>query len=139
MKKLTLTAVSTIICSLSIAATIAAPSFAQPPANKAALTGNNPQAQLVEQLKITKDQQVKLSKVEQTAKQKIFGVLTPDQKDQVRLDMKQGKSSSLKFTTEQQTQLKAIQTVAVAERDAILTPDQKQKLEQFRKQYMRQS
>jgi Spy/CpxP family protein refolding chaperone len=139
MKKLTLTAVSTLICSLSIAATIITPSFAQSPANKAAPTGNNPQAQLVEQLKITQEQKTKLAKVENTAKQKIFGVLTPEQQEQVRLDMKQGKSSSLKFTTEQQAKLKEIQTVAVAQRDAILTTEQKQKLQQFRKQYMRQS
>ncbi|WP_310424703.1 hypothetical protein [Chamaesiphon sp. VAR_48_metabat_135_sub] len=139
MKKLTLTAVSIIICSLSIAATIAAPSLAQSSANKAAPAGNNPQAQLVEQLKITQDQQTKLAKVEKTAKQKIFGVLTPAQQEQVRLDMKQGKPSSLKFTSEQQTKLKEIQTVAVAQRDAILTFEQKQKLQQLRKQYMRQS
>jgi Spy/CpxP family protein refolding chaperone len=144
MKKSTLTAVSTVICSLSIAATIIVPSFCQqataaPVANQPAATGANPQAQLIEQLKITKTQQVKLAKVEQTVKQKIFEVLTPEQKEQVRMDMKQGKSSSLKFTAEQQTQVKAIQTVAVSERDAILTSEQKQKLQQIRKQYTGQS
>ena len=147
MRKLTLTA-STAILALSIAATVAAPSFAQqpttttPPATKAAPApapapapaGTNAPPS-IEELKLTKDQQTKLVKLQQSVMQKKLAVLTPSQKEQVGIAMKQGKSPSLTLTVEQQNQLKAIQIAAIAQQDAILTPEQKQKLLKINQQY----
>ncbi len=152
MKKLTLTAVSTAICSLSIAASVVAPGFAQQPttatpaskttptttpttpASKAAPANTNTQSQPIDQLKLTKEQQAKLVKLQQTVMQKKIAVLTPSQKEQVRLAAQQGKSPTLTLTTEQQNQLKAIYTAALAQQDAILTPEQKRKLQEINKQ-----
>jgi Spy/CpxP family protein refolding chaperone len=159
MKKLNLTALSTAICSLSIAVSVAAPSFAQPqpgtmttpatqpapaganppttpgtaaPATKTAPAGTSPQAQpIVEQLKLTKEQQAKLAKLERTVTQKQMSVLTPTQKEQAQ----QGKAANITLTVDQQNQLKAIVTAALAQRDAILTPEQKQKLQEMNKQF----
>lgn len=151
MRKLTLTA-STAILALSIAATVAAPSFAQqpttttPPATKAAPAtapapagttapaGTNAPPS-IEELKLTKDQQTKLVKLQQSVMQKKLAVLTPSQKEQVGIAMKQGKSPSLTLTVEQQNQLKAIQIAAIAQQDAILTSEQKQKLLKINQQY----
>jgi periplasmic protein CpxP/Spy len=135
MKKFTLTAVSTAICALSIAATAIAPSFAQQqPTGKAAPALNNDRAQTIEQLKLSNEQKTKLAQLEQSTRQKMIGILTPKQKEQVRLDVQQGKSSKLTLTLDQQNQLRAIQTSVLAQRDAILTPEQKQKLQQLTKQ-----
>jgi len=144
MKKLTLTAVSTAILSLSIAATVATPSFAQQkpttttsPADKVAPApaGTNAQPPSIDELKLTNEQQTKLVKLQETVMQKRISVLTPSQQEQVRLAMKEGKSPNLTLTLEQQNQLKAIQTAAIAQQDAILTPAQKQKLQEINKQY----
>ena len=146
MKKLTLT-VPTAILALSIAATVAAPSFAQqpttttPPATKAAPApatapaGTNAQPPSIDELKLTKEQQTKLVKLQETVMQKRISVLTPSQQEQVRLAMKEGKSPSLTLTLDQQNQLKAIQTAAIAQQEAILTPAQNQKLQEINKQY----
>jgi Spy/CpxP family protein refolding chaperone len=157
MKKFTLTTVSTAICTLSIATIFAAPSFAQqpttttPPANKTAPaatpTGTNAQPsgtnaqpsstnaqQAIEQLKLTKDQQIKLAKLKQSVIKKNIAVLTPSQKEQLRLATEQGKAPTLTLTVEQQTQLKAIQTAAIAEQNKILTPEQQSKLQEINKQ-----
>ena len=144
MKKLTLTAVSTAILSLSIAANVATPSFAQQkpttttsPAGKVAPApaGTNAQPPSIDELKLTKEQQTKLVKLQETVMQKRISVLTPSQQEQVRLAVKEGKSPSLTLTVDQQNQLKAIQTAAIAQQDAILTPAQKQKLQEINKQY----
>ena len=143
MRKLTLTALSTAICALSISATVVTPSFAQPTTapstSKTPPAATNTQSQLIEQLKLSKDQQTQLAKLEQTVSKKAIALLTPSQKEQIRLAMQQGKAPNLTLTAEQQMQLKAIQTAALSQRDAILTPEQKQKLQQLRKQYTRQS
>ena len=144
MKKLTLTAVSTAILSLSIVATVATPSFAQQkpttttsPAGKVAPApaGTNAQPPSIEELKLTKEQQTKLVKLQQSVMQKKLAVLTPSQKEQVGIAMKQGKSPSLTLTLDQQNQLKAIQIAAIAQQDAILTPEQKLKLQKINQQY----
>jgi hypothetical protein len=153
MKKLTLTAVSTAMLAVAIGANMA-PSFAQsqpttttPPATKVAPapagTTNAPaptgtptaQPPSIEQLKLTKDQQLKLSKLQQTVMQKKIAVLTPSQQQQVRTAMQQGKSPTLTLTVDQQNQLKAIQTAALAQQDAILTPEQRLKVQEMNKQY----
>lgn len=146
MKKLTLTALSTAICSLSLAAISIAPSFAQAtktpvapktttaPANTNSSSSGNSQAQAVEQLKLTKDQQAKLVKLQQTVMQKKIAVLNPTQKQQLQQAMKEGKNPSLTLTPEQQTQLKAIQSAAIAEQNKILTPEQQSKLQEMNKQ-----
>lgn len=139
MKKITLTALSTVVCSLSIAANFAAPSFAQQqptktPTTKTAPAGANAQSQAVEQLNLTKEQQTKLLELQQSVMQKKIAVLTPAQKEQLKLAVKQGKSPSLTLTPAQQTQLQAIQTAAIAQQDAILTPTQKAKLVEMNKQ-----
>lgn len=145
MKKLTLTAVSTALCTLSLAAISIAPSFAQatktPTAQKTPATtstpanGNsNPQSQAVEQLKLTKDQQAKLVKLQQTVMQKKIAVLNPTQKQQLQQALKEGKNPSLTLTADQQTQLKAIQAAAIAEQNKILTPEQQAKLQEMNKQ-----
>jgi periplasmic protein CpxP/Spy len=143
MRKFTLAALSTAICALSISASVVTPSFAQstttPTDSKAAPAKTNTQSQLIEQLKLSEDQQMKLAKLEQTVSKKAIGLLTVDQKEQIKLAMQQGKAPNLKLTSEQQMQLKAIQTAALSQRDAILTTEQKQKLQQLRKQYTRQS
>jgi Spy/CpxP family protein refolding chaperone len=139
MKKLVLTALTTGICSLSIAAALVAPSIAQPatPATPTAApaAGANPQAQLIEQLKITKEQQIKLAKLEQSVRQKNIAVLTPSQQEQLIAANKQGKAPNITLTTEQQTKLKAIYVAAIAKQDEILTPAQKRKLQEIQKQY----
>jgi hypothetical protein len=146
MKKFTLTALSIAI--YSFAATIAAPSFAQqpttttPPAGKTTPTttpsstpsGTSTQPS-IDQLKLTKDQQIKLAKLKQTVIQKNIAVLTPTQKKQLEVAQQQGKSPTLTLTVEQQTQLKAIQAAALVQQDAILTPEQKLKLQEINKQY----
>jgi Spy/CpxP family protein refolding chaperone len=143
MKKLTLTALSTALCSLSFVAISIAPSFAQAtktpvaPKTTAPATTNsssNPQAQAVEQLKLTKDQQAKLVKLQQTVMQKKIAVLNPTQKQQLQQAMKEGKNPSLTLSPEQQTQLKAIQSAAIAEQNKILTPEQQAKLQEMNKQ-----
>jgi Spy/CpxP family protein refolding chaperone len=87
-----------------------------------------------EQLKLTKEQQAKLVTLQKTVMQKKIAVLTPAQKEQVRVAMQQRKSPNLTLTVDQQNQLKAIQTAALAQQDAILTPEQKQKIQQMNKQ-----
>ncbi len=149
MKKITLTALSTVACALSIAATLAAPSFAQQqptktpttktapastPATTTPAAGGNSQSQAIEQLKLTKEQQTKLLELQQSVMQKKIAVLTPAQKEQLKQAVKQGKSPSLTLTPAQQTQLQAIQTAALAQQDAILTPEQKTKLQEMNKQ-----
>ncbi len=143
MKKITLTALSTVVCSLSIAASLAAPSFAQQQPTKtpttktapATPTGSSAQSQAIEQLKLTKEQQTKLLELKQSVLQKNIAVLTPTQKEQLKQAVKQGKSPSLTFTPAQQTQLQAIQTAALAQQDAILTTEQKTKLQEMNKQF----
>jgi Spy/CpxP family protein refolding chaperone len=145
MKKLTLTAISTALCSLSFVAISIAPSFAQAtktpvtpkttaPAPASTNSSSNSQAQAVEQLKLTKDQQAKLVKLQQTVMQKKIAVLNPTQKQQLQQAMKEGKNPSLTLTPEQQTQLKAIQSAAIAEQNKILTPEQQSKLQEMNKQ-----
>jgi Spy/CpxP family protein refolding chaperone len=138
MKKFTLTALTTAICSLSIAVSLVAPSVAQQPTVAPAATpapGTNPQAQLIEQLKITKDQQDKLAKLELSVRQKNIAVLTPSQKEQLIAAKKEGKRPNFTLTDEQQKKLKAIYIAALAQQETILTPEQKQKLQNFNKQY----
>jgi Spy/CpxP family protein refolding chaperone len=145
MKKLTLTALSTALCSLSFVAISIAPSFAQAtktpvapkttapaPATAPATTNSssNPQAQAVEQLKLTKDQQAKLVKLQQSVRQKQIAVLNPSQKQQLQ----QGKNPSSTLTPEQKTQLQTIQAAAIAEQNKILTPEQQAKLQEMNKQ-----
>jgi Spy/CpxP family protein refolding chaperone len=146
MKKLTLTALSTALCSLSFVAISIAPSFAQatktpvapktaaPATAPATTNSSNSQAQAVEQLKLTKDQQAKLVKLQQTVMQKKIAVLNPTQKQQLQQAMKEGKNPSLTLTPDQQTQLKAIQSAAIAEQNKILTPEQQAKLQEMNKQ-----
>jgi Spy/CpxP family protein refolding chaperone len=147
MKKLTLTALSTALCSLSFVAISIAPSFAQAtktpvapkttapaPAPASTNSSSNSQAQAVEQLKLTKDQQAKLVKLQQTVMQKKIAVLNPTQKQQLQQAMKEGKNPSLTLTPDQQTQLKAIQSAAIAEQNKILTPEQQSKLQEMNKQ-----
>jgi Spy/CpxP family protein refolding chaperone len=134
MKKLVLTALTTAICSLPMAAAFVLPSIAQQP-TVAPAASTNPQAQLIEHLKITKDQQIKLLKLEQTVRQKNIAVLTPIQKQQLRAANQQGKPPSFTLTTKQQTKLNEIFIAALAQQDAILTPEQKQKLQELSKQY----
>jgi Spy/CpxP family protein refolding chaperone len=145
MKKLTLTAVSTALCTLSLVAVSIAPSFAQatktPTTQKTPATtstpansNSNPQSQAVEQLKLTKDQQAKLVKLQQTVMQKKIAVLNPTQKQQLQQALQQGKNPSLTLTPDQQTQLKAIQAAAIAEQNKILTPEQQAKLQEMNKQ-----
>jgi Spy/CpxP family protein refolding chaperone len=138
MKKFTLTALTTALCSLSIAVSLVAPSVAQQPTVAPAATpapGTNPQAQLIEQLKITKDQQDKLAKLELSVRQKNIAVLTPSQKEQLIVAKKEGKRPNFTLTDEQQKKLKAIYIAALAQQETILTPEQKQKLQNFNKQY----
>jgi periplasmic protein CpxP/Spy len=138
MKKLSLNAITAAICSLSIAVSFVSPSVAQQPTVAPAAApapANNPQAKLIEQLKITKDQQVKLDKLEQTFRQKYIAIFTPSQKEQLRLAYQQGKPPGFTLTTEQETKLKAVFVSVSQQRDAIFTPEQKQKLQEFSKQY----
>jgi periplasmic protein CpxP/Spy len=150
MKKLTLTALTTALCSVSIVSAHVVPAVAQQPtaAPTAAPTTaptttppasrpptNNPQAQLIEQLKLTKDQQLKLEKVTQNFRQKYIAVFTPSQKEQLRTAMQQGKQPGFTLTTDQETKLKSIFASASAQRDAIFTPEQKRKVQEFNKQY----
>jgi Spy/CpxP family protein refolding chaperone len=150
MKKFTLTALTTALCSLSIVSTHVVPTVAQQPtvapatAPTAAPTtapaaspapANNPQAQLIEQLKLTKDQQIKLEKVTQDFRQKYIAVFTPSQKEQLRIAMQQGKQPGFTLTSDQETKLKSIFASASAKRDAIFTPEQKRKVQEFNKQY----
>lgn len=146
MKKLTLTALTTALCSISIVSTHVASAIAQQPAVAPAASStatppaarppvNNPQAQLIEQLKLTKDQQLKLEKVTQNFRQKYIAVFTPSQKEQLRIAMQQGKQPGFTLTTEQETKLKSIFADASAKRDAIFTPEQKRKVQEFNKQY----
>ena len=138
MKKFTLTALTTALCSLSIAVSFVAPSVAQQPTVAPAKTpaaGTNPQAKLMEQLKITKDQQDKLAKLELNVRQKNIAVLTPSQKEQLVAANKEGKRPSFTFTDDQQKKLKAIYISALEQQETILTPEQKQKLKDFNKQY----
>jgi hypothetical protein len=156
MKNFTLTAALTAICTLSMVATVVNPSFAQSstktPATKTAPTATTPatktaptantnnaqaqaQAQAIEQLKLTKEQQEKLVKLQQTVLQKKIAVLNPAQKQQLQQAMKEGKNPNFTFTADQQTKLKAIQADAIAQQNAILTPEQQQKLIQINKQF----
>ncbi len=146
MKKLTLTALTTALCSLSIVSTHVVSTVAQQPSVAPAATpaaaptttptpANNPQAKLIEQLKLTKDQQLKLEKVTQNFRQKYIAVFTPSQKEQLRTAMQQGKQPGFTLTTDQETQLKSIFASASAQRDAIFTPEQKRKVQEFNKQY----
>jgi Spy/CpxP family protein refolding chaperone len=139
MKKLVLTALTTAICSLSIAASLVTPSIAQPSAAPAPAATpaarTNPQAQLIEQLKITKEQQLKLAKLEQSVRQQNIAVLTPSQKEQLIAANKQGKPPSFTLTPEQQTKLRAIYVAAIAKQDAILTTEQKRQLQELNQQY----
>jgi Spy/CpxP family protein refolding chaperone len=150
MKQLNLTALSTAICSLSIAVSVAAPSFAQPqpgtmttpatkpaPDAKTAPAGTSPQAQpssIDDQLKLTQKQKDDLLTLLQTVDQKKMSVLTPTQKEQVRVAKEQGKPATVALTVAQKNQLKSIVTAALAQRDAILTPEQKQKIQEMNKQ-----
>jgi periplasmic protein CpxP/Spy len=146
MKKITLTAITTAICSFSIATSTIMPSVAQQPsaapttapttAPAAAPTpANNPQAQLIEQLKITKDQKIKLDKLEQNFRQKYIAIFTPSQKEQLKIAYQQGKPPGFTLSPDQETKLKAVFTSVAAERDAIFTPEQKRKLQEFNKKY----
>jgi Spy/CpxP family protein refolding chaperone len=138
MKKFTITALTTALCSLSIAVSLVPPSDAQQPTVAPAATpakGPNPQAQLIEQLKITKDQQEKLAKLELSVRKKNIAVLTPSQKEQLITANKEGKRPNFTLTEDQQKKLKAIYIAALAQQETILTPEQKQKLQEFNKQY----
>ena len=134
MKKFALTALSTAICSLSMAVSIAAPTFAQQPTvTPAAPATAQPPA--VDRLKLTKDQQAKLVKLGQTFMQKKMAVLTPSQKEKLAVAKQQGKAPDLALTADQQNQLKTLYASALAQQDAILTPEQKRTLQELNKQY----
>lgn len=142
MKRFTITALTTALCSLSITVPLVAPSVAQQPTAAPAATpaatpaaGTNPQEQLIQQLKITKDQQEKLAKLEISVLQKNIAVLTPSQKDQLIAAKKEGKRPSFTFTDDQQKKFKAIYISALAQQETIFTPEQKQKLKDFNRQY----
>jgi Spy/CpxP family protein refolding chaperone len=135
MKKITLTALTAALCSISLIGAIAAASFAQQSTKTPATSnGNVSQEQAIEQLKLTKDQQAKLVKLRQTVMEQQISVLTPSQKEQLRLARQQGKSPDLTLTADQQTQLKAIQSAAIAKQNTILTPEQQKKLQEMNKQ-----
>ena len=134
MKKFALTALSTAICSLSMAVSPVAPTFAQQPA-VAPAAPTTPQPQPVDRLKLTKDQQAKLVKLGQTFMPKKMAVLTPSQKEKLAAAQQQGKAPDLALTAAQQNQLKTLYASALAQQDAILTPEQKRTLQELNKQY----
>ena len=134
MKKFALTALSTAICSLSMAVSPVAPTFAQQPA-VAPAAPTTPQPQPVDRLKLTKDQQAKLVKLGQTFMQKKMAVLTPSQKEKLAAAQQQGKAPDLGLTAAQENQLKTLYISAIAKQDAILTPEQKRTLQELNKQY----
>jgi Spy/CpxP family protein refolding chaperone len=141
MKKLTLTALSTVVGTLSIAALSIAPSFAQTTKTPAS-TQTDPtpstntktsQDRVVEELKLTKDQQTKLVKLQQTVMEKKVAVLNPTQKQQLQQALQQGKNPNLKLTADQQNQIVAIESSAITEQNKILTPEQQSKLQEMKK------
>jgi Spy/CpxP family protein refolding chaperone len=141
MKKLTLTALSTVLGTLSIAALSIAPSFAQatktPASTQTAPTPSTntktSQDPAVEQLKLTKDQQTKLVKLQQTVMEKKVAVLNPTQKQQLQQALQQGQNPSFTLTADQQSQLKVIEASAITEQNKILTPEQQSKLQEMKK------
>jgi Spy/CpxP family protein refolding chaperone len=134
MKKFAVTALSSAICSLSIAVSLVAPTFAQQPTVAPAAPATA-QPQPVDRLKLTKDQQAKLVKLGQTFMQKKMAVLTPSQKEKLAAAQKQGKAPDLALTVAQQNQLKTLYASALAQQDAILTVEQKRTLQELNKQY----
>jgi Spy/CpxP family protein refolding chaperone len=137
MHKLALTAVSTIAIALSALSTPALAQTAAPaktPQTQAAPAANNAQDRIIKELALTPDQQTKLVKLQQSTVQKAIAVLTPKQKNEVKIAMQQGKAPALTLSVDQQKKIKAIQLQAQTQQDAILTPQQKLKLQQMRQQ-----
>jgi Spy/CpxP family protein refolding chaperone len=110
------------------------PSNSKPKADDRIASDAQNRVRAVEQLKLTKDQQAKLVELQQAVLQQKIAVLTPSQKEQVRVAMQQGKNPNLTLTQEQQIQLKAIQSAALTQQGTILTSEQKQKLQQINNQ-----
>ncbi len=118
-----------------VAATPMMPAFsqsapgAQPPANGRWMKGNR--------LNLTDAQKAQMKQIQESARQQMDAVFTPEQKEQMRLARQNRQRPNLNLTDAQKAQLKAIQDQIRSQMDAILTPEQKQQM-QAQHQQMRQ-
>jgi protein CpxP len=90
-------------------------------------------------IQLTPQQQTKIEQIRGNVRKQIEGVLTKDQRTQIKTAMEAGKPAreafgALKFSPQQQTQLQQIMVSSQQQMEAVLTPDQKAELARLREQ-----
>ncbi|MBD0262383.1 MAG: Spy/CpxP family protein refolding chaperone [Tolypothrix sp. Co-bin9] len=90
-------------------------------------------------IQLTPQQQTKIEQIRGNVRKQIEGVLTKDQRTQIKTAMEAGKPAreafgALKFSPQQQTQLQQIMVSSQQQMEAVLTADQKAELARLREQ-----
>ena len=88
-----------------------------------------------EQLNLTDDQKAQIKEIQESAKQQMDAVFTPEQKEQLRTAREQRQRPNLSLTEDQKAKLQAIRQDTESQIEAVLTPEQKQKLQELRQQH----
>ena len=88
-----------------------------------------------EQLNLTDAQKAQIQQIKQSTRQQMDAILTPQQKEQLRVAREQKQRPNLNLTEDQKAKMKAIRESSKSQMDAVFTPEQKQKLEELRQQW----
>jgi hypothetical protein len=81
-------------------------------------------------LNLTKEQQVQIKKIRESARQQMDAIFTSEQKAQLQAARKERQKPNLNLTDEQKGRIKAIRTEVKSQMDAILTPEQQKQLQE---------
>jgi periplasmic protein CpxP/Spy len=83
-------------------------------------------------LNLTDAQKAQRSQIRESSRQQMDAILTPEQKEKLRMARQQKQKPNLNLTEDQKAKIKAIRANTKAQIDAILTPEQRQKHQEMR-------
>lgn len=87
-----------------------------------------------EQLNLTDAQRAQIQQIREAARQQMDEVLTPAQREQMRIAREQRQKPNLNLSEEQKAKMRAIRENSRIQMEAVLTSEQKQKLQEMRLQ-----
>ncbi|MBW4651172.1 MAG: Spy/CpxP family protein refolding chaperone [Kastovskya adunca ATA6-11-RM4] len=87
------------------------------------------------QLNLTDAQQAQMRQIQESTRQQMNSILTPEQQEQMRLAKEQRQRPNLNLTPEQQSRMQEIWQNAKTQMQAVLTPEQQQQLQESRQQW----
>lgn len=87
-----------------------------------------------EQLNLTDAQKAQIQQIREAARQQMDEVLTPAQREQMRIAREQRQKPNLNLSEEQKAKMREIRENSRIQMEAVLTSEQKQKLQEMRLQ-----